>query len=157
MFTLNELLEIAVQMERNGEKIYLDAMDRVSHPELKSLLKWMADEEVVHADWFVQQKKRLSLDFQEANLKEMVPNVLQEMMGDKTLALDDIDFERITTAAELMQTFVGFEKDTILFYELLEMFIQDDRVQKGLHKIIIEEKNHVTRLKEIAADLTDES
>ena len=50
---------------------------------------------------------------------------------------------------ELIAIFIEFEKDTILFYEILEPFIEDDRTLADLKKIIAEENNHIIRLQGI--------
>ena len=149
---MNDLFEVAIKMEENGEAIYKKSIEIIEPEQLKTLLKWMAGEEATHNQWFSEQKDRLSLETKETHLKKMVPRVLQDMMGEKTLSLDDIDFTRITTIAELLETFIGFENDTILFYELLEMFIEDQTVLNGLKKIIVEEKNHVDQLKSMMPD-----
>jgi rubrerythrin len=79
----------------------------------------------------------------------MLPDVIKEMMGDKTLSLDEVDFSQIRSTASLLETFVAFERDTILFYEFLQAFIQDTDVLEGLKKIIAEEKKHVAELREL--------
>ena len=146
MFTMDDLLEIAVKMEKNGEAVYIDSVDKMPREELRQMVEWMAQEEAAHAKWFTGMQNRLKLDINEADLKEMVPSALQGMMGDKTLSLEEIDFTAIATTDELIRTFIGFEKDTIAFYEVLEMFIEDETVLSGLRKIIEEEKNHVREL-----------
>ncbi len=143
---MDDLLEIAVKMEENGEAVYLDSKDKLASEELKSTLQWMANEEASHAKWFKTLKQRLTLSVDEADLKKMVPRALQEMMGDNTLALEEIDFSTIKTARDLFETFIGFEKETIEFYEVLEIFIDDPGVIKGLQEIIREEKNHIKTL-----------
>lgn len=157
MFTMDDLFEVAIKMEENGEAVYKNAIEKIKHKELRSLLEWMASEEATHNQWFSDQKNSLSLQIKETHLKQMVPQALQAMMGEKTLALEDIDFTTITTVSDLLKTFIGFENDTILFYELLEMFIEDDRVLNGLKKIIAEEKNHVDQLRAMMADLPEQS
>ena len=147
MFTIDDILDIAIKMEKNGETVYLDALARIDQKDLQSMLKWMADEESRHRNWFIEQKKRHIIEIDEKNLKQMVPGVLQDMMGEKTLSLDDIDFSRLENITDLLHTFVGFEKDTIMFYEMLEMFIDDSTVRKGLETIVEEEKKHVENLK----------
>lgn len=153
MFTMNDLLEIAIKLEKNGETLYRDSVEKIEKEELKSMLAWMADEEAVHGKWFAEQKDKLSLEIAEARLKKMVPQALQEMMGDKTLSLDDIDFSRFTRLSQLLETFIGFEEDTIQFYELFELFIEDDTVLTGLRTILLEEKNHVETLSNMMAAL----
>ena len=157
MFTMNDLLEIAIKLEKNGETLYRDSVEKIETEDLKSMLAWMADEEAVHGKWFTELKETLSLETAEARLKKMVPQALQEMMGDKTLSLDDIDFSRFTRLSQLLETFIGFEEDTIQFYELFELFIEDDAVLTGLRTIILEEKNHVETLNDMMAALPEDA
>lgn len=49
MFSANELLDLAIKLEKNGEAVYRDAIEKIPNPELVRLLEWMADEEVKHA------------------------------------------------------------------------------------------------------------
>ena len=155
MFTMNDLFEIAIKMEKNGEAVYSNAAEKIKNSELKSLLEWMADEEASHARWFLNKKNTLSMGKEEARLKEMVPQGLQDMMGEKTLSLNEVDFNKIKTVSGLMETFTGFENDTILFYELLEMFIEDKTVLNGLKQIILEEKKHVEKLRSMQNSCTE--
>lgn len=152
MFTKNDLIDIAVKMEKNGEAVYLDAAKKVKNPRLKSLLRWMADEEAAHQAWFLAQKKEGS---GETDLTGMLPGILKEMMGDKTLSLDEVDFTSITTATRMLETFAGFETDTILFYEVLEAFIEDPGAKSQLNAIVREEKGHSNRLKEMIQSISD--
>lgn len=145
---MDDLLEIAIKMEKNGEAIYTDSVGKLTNTALKEVLEWMANEEASHAQWFSHQKNKLKLHIDETQLKEMVPTVLQDMMGGKTLELEEIDFASFATIDELFRTFIGFEKDTIIFYEMLEMFIDDPIVKKGLDTIIEEEKNHIKTLED---------
>ncbi len=154
---MNDLFEIAIKMEKNGHAVYYNSsIGKLKNRKLKSLLQWMADEETVHGKWFLEQKNNLSLEAAEARLTEMVPEVLQNMMGEKTLLLDEIDFAQFTKISQLLETFIGFEEDTIQFYELLEIFIEDERVLTGLKAIIQEEKKHVEQLRAMVADLSEE-
>ncbi|MCP3872330.1 MAG: ferritin family protein [Desulfobacteraceae bacterium] len=157
MFTTDDIFEIAIKMEENGEAIYNDAIKKIERNEIKSLLKWMANEEACHGEWFTNQKNSLCLEIDEINLKKMAPQVLQDMMKEKALSLEDINFNDIKNVAELLGTFIGFEEDTIMFYELLEMFINEDKVLKELGNIIQEEKKHIEKLQTMMESLQKES
>ncbi|HKJ99250.1 MAG TPA: ferritin family protein [Desulfotignum sp.] len=146
MFTPNDLIDIAAKMEKNGQTIYLESKKKVTSPRLKSLLQWMADEESAHREWFLEQKDTWTSTAAHTDLETMLPDVIKEMMGDKTLSLDDVDFSKIRSASDMLDTFVTFENDTILFYEFLQAFVQDTQALAGLEKIIKEEKNHVEKL-----------
>jgi rubrerythrin len=85
----------------------------------------------------------------------MAPQALQNMMGEKTLNLEDINFNKITKTSTLLETFIDFENETILFYEMLEMFIQEKSVLKGLKQIILEEKTHIETLNSMMESLPE--
>jgi rubrerythrin len=149
MFTVNDLIDIAAKMEKNGEDVYLASQKKVQNKTLTSLLQWMAEEEAAHRDWFLGQKDEWGPDSEQTDLETMLPDVIREMMGNKTLSLDEVDFSKIRSASALLETFIEFENDTILFYEFLQAFIQDPWTLAGLEKIIQEEKNHVEKLSEM--------
>ena len=62
MFLIHEILDLAIRLEKNGESVYRNAVDKASKPELVSLLEWMADEEVKHASWFSNLKQKVVTD-----------------------------------------------------------------------------------------------
>ncbi len=45
MFTLTDICNIAIQIEKNGAETYLNASKTVKDPELAKALAWMASEE----------------------------------------------------------------------------------------------------------------
>ena len=151
MFTLNDLFDIAIKMEENGRAVYLNALEHAGSRDTESLLQWMADEEDRHKSWFEEQKDNLSAD--NSDLGVMLPGVIKEMMGDKSLSLTDLNFSEITTPVQMLETFITFENDTILFYQFIENFVESESVKAGLHKIIAEEKAHVEKTSEMIQSL----
>ncbi|MDZ7666689.1 MAG: ferritin family protein [Desulfotignum sp.] len=154
MFTANDLIDIAVKMEKNGEALYLAAMQKAQSPKLKSLMQWMAEEEAAHGAWFADKKDTWRSEADQTDLETMLPDVIKEMMGEKTLSLDEVDFSQIRSVASLLDTFMTFEKDTILFYEFLQAFIQDASALESLKKIIDEENKHVAELAQMIQAIT---
>ncbi len=160
MFTRNDLLDIAVKMEENGKAVYDRATGEIKNKELKDLLLWMSQEEDCHQKWFLGQKETPAQESEtaEANdFAQMLPDVLQEMMGEKSLSLDDVDFSKITHTTQMLEIFIEFENDTLLFYEFLETFIQDKETLEGLGKIIQEERTHINKLNEMIQAVEDQS
>ena len=51
----------------------------------------------------------------------------------------------------------AFEEDTVLFYEFLLGFMDDEEAAEQLRKIITEEKNHVKKLIEIEPECAQET
>ena len=144
MFTLNDLFDIAIKMEENGRAVYLNALKQSDNREVQSLVQWMADEESHHKSWLKNQKESLSATTQDLSI--MLPGVIKEMMGENSLSLDDLNLSEISTPVEMLETFIMFENDTILFYEFLEAFVDSESVKAGLQKIIAEESAHVNKI-----------
>ena len=80
MFTMDDIIDIAVKIEKNGEKVYHDALQKVSDPSLISLLQWLADEEVQHADWFFGLKKKTLQISVSSEFEEMGKKILGDAM-----------------------------------------------------------------------------
>ena len=145
MFKPREVLDIAIRIEKNGEAIYRNAIQKVSDEKLKDALKWMADEEVHHIEWFSSLKETI----QETSgiiADELNSDMLKNLIGDQSFTLKDIDFLRIGSLDQLVRIFIEFEKDSIIFYEMLTSFVKNKETLDHLQKIITEEKNHIKQL-----------
>ena len=148
MFSAIEIIDLAIKLEKNGEAVYRGAIEKVSSPEFVPLLEWIADEEVKHADWFAQLKLNLETKNENPFGEEKSRELFNEMLGDKNFSLKDIDFSSIEAIDDLVEIFVEFEKDSIIFYEVLKPFVEDPAARDYLKKIVDEEKRHIERLKE---------
>ena len=146
MFKAYEILDIAVRLEKNAEAAYRSKKDQLRNKELTALLTWMADEEQRHAKWFADLKKRVRENEEDLLIKEMSGALLTDFMGKAAFSLDEADFSGIRTTDDLVRTFIGFEHDTILFYEVLEPFVTDEEALKHLELIVEEEKSHIRKL-----------
>ena len=146
---------MAVQLEKNGEQIYLDAVDQTNDPGLKQLLEWMAGEERQHAKWFSELNNSIIDDENDEILKDLSDALISDFIKGQAFSLKEIDFSIITQPNELIQTFIEFEKDTILFYTILIPFIKNDHTIKKLNQIITEEETHIQKLTELIIEATD--
>ena len=147
MFSISEVIDMAVQLERNGERIYRSALDNVKDAGLKQLLEWMADEENRHAKWFSALRgQSVILEDNEA-LKAMNRSLVDDFLGDQAFSLKDVDFSVVRNINELLAVFIEFEKDTILFYDILVAFMPDEQARENIRRIIAEEETHVEKLR----------
>jgi rubrerythrin len=140
---------MAILLERNGEAVYRRAIKEVSKPGLASLLEWMADEEVKHARWFSNIKNAFASGSQNLIGEEMSHELFKDLLDKQTFSLKDKDFSQIHRSNDLIATFIEFEKDTVLFYEMLEPFIEDGDTLEQLKEIIAEENRHIAQLQEL--------
>ncbi len=149
MFSIKEILDMAILLEKNGEAVYRRALKEVSKPELASLLQWMADEEVKHARWFSNMNNAFASGTQNPIGEEMSHELFKDLLDKQTFSLKDKDFSQIHQSGDLIAIFIEFEKDTVLFYEMLEPFIEDEGTREQLKEIIAEENRHIERLQEL--------
>ncbi len=139
---------MAIKLERNGEAVYRDAIEKVSKPELISLLEWMADEEVNHATFFSELKLKITSESRNPFMEEMSRELFDDVLGDKNFSLKEVDFSSLDTAEDLIAVFIEFEKDSIIFYKILEPFVEDAVARDQLKHIIEEENRHIQHLQQ---------
>ena len=152
MFLIHEILDLAIRLEENGESVYRNAVDKASKPDLVSLLKWMADEEVKHARWFSNLKQKVVTDSINPFMAEIGREIFGDMLGKKSFSHQDVDFSKIERVEDLIAIFIEFEKDTVLFYQTLKPFIEDKDTLTHLEQIIAEENNHIAMLNNFLED-----
>lgn len=152
MFLIHEILDLAIRLEKNGESTYRNAVDTTSKSDLVSLLVWMADEEVKHARWFSSLKQKLETDSSNPFMADMGREIFGDMLGEKSFSHREVDFSKVERADDLIAIFIEFEKDTVLFYEMLRPFIEDNDTLTHLEQIIAEENNHIAMLHKFLAD-----
>lgn len=157
MFSANEILDLAIHLEKNSEAVYRNAIQDIKAPDLVSLLVWMADEEVKHLNWFSELKKDIETEVNNPFMEEMGREVFGDLLGDKNFSHQSVDFSRLRRVDDLIAVFIEFERDTILFYETLIPFVQDDGTLQHLEKIIAEENNHIAKLQEFLTDKAEVS
>lgn len=152
MFTITELLDIAIRIEKNGEKTYRTASQKVKNEQVGSLLVWLSEQEANHTVFFSSLKDAASVSsdpIPEENLNEPL---IDQLMNGENFSLSEINFLTITQLYELIQIAIEFERDTILFYELLKSFIQDIDAKDKIDTIIQEEQQHIQKLKILLPD-----
>lgn len=147
-FSGNELLQIAVGIEKRGEEFYESLTKKSEQPKIKALWDYLAGEERRHRKTFQHLLDSLGEEpppeiFEEEfsyYLKALVNNII--FTGDKIIAGMA---NKVSTDAEAIQIGIGFEKDSILFFLDMRALVREvDR--KVVDKVIGEERAHLRRL-----------
>jgi len=146
LFSANEILDVAIKLEKNGETVYRNAIEKVTKPEFIALLDRMADEEVKHANFFSNLKLELEAGHANPFVEEMSRELFDDLLGDKNFSLKEVDFSLVKDADDLIGIFLEFEKDSVIFYTVLEPFVEDPAAREHLKKIIEEENRHIKHL-----------
>lgn len=148
MFSASEVFDIAIQLEENGERFYRQAVLHATDEDVKGLLIWLAEQEMHHREAFVAMKSDVKRAPEDRWAEEASGAILQSAMGEHGFSLDEVDFSTIPDEAALLKVAIGFEKDGILFYELIRSFVDDVDTLMQLDRIIQEERSHVRLFEE---------
>ena len=149
MFSIPEIIDIAIQLEKNGERVYRRAAGQVTDDELKKMLLWFADEEVRHRQFFSSLKKGVEENVGDHFDADMSRELIDRFISEQMFSLKDVDFARIHDMEELLTVFLEFEEDTLQFFEMLKPFVTGSRDSEKIDQIISEEKSHISQLNEI--------
>lgn len=155
LFTGGEILELAVEIERNGYAFYEALAGKTPHHKVKEVCRFLAAEERAHEVTFARMLQNpaqaLSLESYPGELERYVKDLAESRVfphgraGAAALARAGSD----TTALEMA---IGFEKDSLLFlFELRALARRPD--QKTVDAIIAEERGHVLKLSALRREL----
>lgn len=147
MFSLKDIIDIAVQIEHNGARVYRNAAGKIEDPSLRDLLQWLADEEIKHVEWFEALKAIVPSTGNYPEQEKMGRKLLKDAVGAQSFTLEDADFSRMEKIEDLIRLAIEFETDTVLFYKMLQPFMKDRETLNQLHAVIQEEERHAKRLR----------
>ncbi|MCB5223600.1 MAG: ferritin family protein [Candidatus Cloacimonadaceae bacterium] len=157
-FSINEIIEMAVQIERNGYAFYNEASKR-KDLDKKSLefITWLRDQELQHEKTFM--KLRDDADLQDLELTqdwEMVSAYLKTIVDGRIFNSPESAIRKATEASDLstlLDNAITFEKDTLLYFHTVSDSISNPKALVALRRIINEEISHVMRLNDFKKTL----
>lgn len=151
-FSIEEIFEIAEQIERNGAKYYRKAANQVSDQNYKLLLLDLVDMEEKHERVFTYLKEKIADRKLAPNQFDLNTSAIQYL---RTFA-DGVVFDLNTDPSEYLSTkrsledilnfAIGLEKDSIVFYYGIQDLIPPDLGRDQINAIIKEEMKHITYL-----------
>lgn len=149
MFTVADIRNIAIQIEKNGEETYRKVGEQTSDPEVAALFLHLADQEARHAKWFESIRSDKPLTPEQKEMEAMGKGLLQDIVKSQTFSLDSEHLQKAENSIALLAQSIAFEKDTIQFYEFLQGFLDNEESVEQLALIINEEKVHVEQLEQL--------
>ncbi|MBI4267904.1 MAG: ferritin family protein [Chloroflexi bacterium] len=145
-----EFLEIAIEIERNGQKFYESAANQKKEKEVQDIFRGLAGREREHEHTFRDMLTRAGGYVAEkpcdnyAYIKGVADSSI--FTQEHVRALLE---KRAMTDIEAVEAGIGFEKDSILFYsEIRGMVPRED--QDIIDMITNEEKKHLSELSYLA-------
>lgn len=151
-FNAEEILEMAVQIERNGIKFYKKAAQIVPNEDTKKFLLDLADMEVEHEKTFTEMKNQLTEREKEPAVfdPDNQAALYMQTMADGHVFNPKADIsDQLTGNETLEQIFIKAiqaEKDSIVFYLGLKEFVPQKAGKEKVEKVITEEQSHIVTL-----------
>jgi len=148
LFAGSELIEIAINIERNGVAFYETLADKTQNKDAKAIYDYLASEEMKHLSTFQDILNALDQyqppeDYAEEYMLYLKSLVDSSVFSNVTEAQQKA--EKISSEIEALDIGIQAEKDSILFYIEMQNFVRQPD-QKIVLKIIDEEKAHLRQL-----------
>jgi rubrerythrin len=148
-----EALEVAINIERRGERFYSQATELAPNDVVKRMLMDLADQERDHADTFqglYNEISKTKQDFDDTYLYDPeVAAYLRAMTQNTVFPSDSRQQEVIDGLQSITEVFeVGIqaEKDSILFYTEMTINARDMEAKEAFRRLMKEEKKHLVDL-----------
>ena len=151
IFAGSEILEIGIQIERNGRDFYNLLLDKSKSPKAQEVYKYLAGEEEKHIAVFqgilskTEKYEPAGLDADEyfAYMNALASEHVftKENKGKEVAGSVKSDKEAIDLG-------IGFEKDSIIFYEGMKKIVPEYDL-RIINELILQEQNHLRQLSEL--------
>ena len=163
-FNADEVFEIAEQIERNGAKFYRRSAQVAGDPGARDLLVELADMEDRHERVFAAMREDLRRENPEwlskfsgvdgesqaaLYLRAVAEGLVFDLKGDPAA-----DVSEHTSLPSILETAIGLEKDSVVFYLGIKEAMPPDLGQEKLDDIIREEMGHIASLTQQLAALS---
>jgi rubrerythrin len=157
-YSVNEIVELAVQIEHNGFAFYHEATKHKGLDDKSlELLTTLRDQELNHEKIFLALRDDedmnnlvLSQDW------ELVASYLQTIVASRIFNTEDAAIRLATDAGDvkdILNYAIQFEKDTLLFFHTVKDALANPKAQAAVARIIQEEISHVLRLNDYRLQL----
>ncbi|MCB2210882.1 ferritin family protein [bacterium] len=152
IYNIDEVFEMAEQMERNGARFYRTAAKNFEANIATEMLLELAAMEDDHERVFIRMRERIAAkEFGDGMYDPQgeAGQYMQAMMHGKVFGVEGDPSRQLKgeePLADILRTAILLEKDTIAFYSGIKILMPEDLGQKKVDSIIREEMSHVTLL-----------
>ena len=150
LLTPRLILEMAVNIEKNGEAFYRNLANWADDPNVREIFSKLAAAEKKHQTDFSQLLSFATDD----NIAETYPgevaDYIRALSREHVFVGDKTKFDHMKKASddEAIRFAIGFEKDSILLYNELKSYVPKEH-EGAVKELIKQEKSHVMLLSEV--------
>jgi rubrerythrin len=159
VFNADEIFEMAIRIENNGAAFYRKAAGLQSDTKNQKFLESLANMEDQHQRIFTEMRTTITEKDKSPKVFDPYDEVSQYLaamadnMGGEGSPSVAESLTGNETLEEILQTAVGLEKDSILFYLGIKDLIPSQSGQDRIDGIIKEERRHVIQLSNLLEKL----
>jgi rubrerythrin len=152
VFNADEIFDIAIQIEKNGNFFYSQAIAAAALSDMKECLTRLAAKELEHAETFTKLSNELdrkgSASFEPEDeaisyLKAFARGHVFDPAMNVSVVMADLH-----TAGDILRKAIVAEKDSIALYTGIKAFVKDKEGKKKIDAVIAEEMGHLAELSE---------
>ncbi len=148
VFAGSEIVELGVQIEKNGRDFYSELAAKAKNKKAKDVFKYLKGEEEKHIIVF----KKILESVHKYEPQEAYPGeyfaYMNALAGEYVFTRKDKGKEiakHIKSDAEAVKMGIGFEKDSIIFYEGMKRAVPEDE-NEVVDELIRQEQSHLRQL-----------
>ncbi len=159
VYSVNEIIEMAVQIERSGYAFYHEATKRKDmDAQSLEILTYLRDQELDHEKTFLKLRDEMDMVNLELSQDwEMVAAYLKTIVDGRIFNDENAAIHKATEAKDihaLLEHAISFEKDTLLYFHAIKDNISNEKALQALRRIINEELSHVLKLNDYKKSLS---
>ncbi len=148
VFWGNEVVRLAIEIEKNGEKFYNLLADSAKSQGVKDLSSYLAGEERKHRELFENLldtvEEYVPFDTYPGEYQSYLRALAEEHVFTGDLGVEEM-FRGAKADIDAINIAIGFEKDSIiLFHEMMNIVRKKDH--PVIQKMIDEERSHLMKL-----------
>ncbi|HOH59834.1 MAG TPA: ferritin family protein [Candidatus Cloacimonadota bacterium] len=158
VYSVNEVIEFAVQIEKNGYAFYHEASKRKDlNPKAKDFIEFLRDQELNHEKTFLALRDDDDMQHLELTQDwELIAEYLKTIVAGRIFNNEDSAIKKAANAKdikEIVENAISFEKDTLLYFHAINDNLVNEKAKHALRKIIHEEVSHVLKLNDFKKTL----
>lgn len=158
-FNSLEIFKMAMDIEKQGRDFYQRCVEVNSEAQVKEIFSKLRDDEEDHYQLFkemldqFEEDKSISQDYL---YNEEVSGYLRSLVDAKVFPeTQEATDELASDVEEAINIGIKAEKNSLLLYLELVNVEEDKQTIEALEKLILEEKKHLTQLKDLKSQLLD--
>ncbi len=162
MYNAEDIYNIGVEVEKNGQAFYAEAAKAVKDEDSKKLLEELASWELGHVSLFDELKNELPSDVKAGEDLFDIDNDVAKYFkaaADSHVFKKGVDINKlvdgISDTLGIFKMALRFEKDSVVLYQGMKSMVSESMGKSKVDRLIEEEMIHVSMMQERISQLSN--